>query len=507
MWQRFTFYDVRVIGHYLGVLVLFFSLAYVPPFIVALICGEWEPAARYLSTAGISLICGSGMRFMRIEPGRLNRQQALAVTGLAWIVLALFASVPLFFSGHYATYLDALFDGVSGLTTTGATVVVDLDHLSNADNMFRFMMHLLGGLGLIVVALSLGLFGKGGGASLYSSEGRSEHVVPNVVQTARFIARIAAAYVAVGTIVVAAICLFHGMEPLRAVLQSLWLSISGFMTGGFAPMSQSVMYYHSFSLELVLMVLMILGAINFVLHAEINRGNVSDFFRDMEIRTMVIWLATITCIFAASLTAGGAFSDLPAMLRGGLFMLISAFTTTGFQNITTNELVTVFTSGAFLVVAIAMAVGGSAGSTSGGMKLHRIGVVFKTIVAAVKETLAPDSARVVVTYNHVGRRQLSEGVMKEAMTVFMLFVVAYVAGALMGIAYGYEATQAIFESVAMVSNGGITAGIVSPGMPVGLEMAYIFLMWAGRLEFMTLLALLTEIAVSLKPRRKRAVRR
>ena len=164
MWQRFTLYDLRVIGHYLGTLILFSALTMVVPLLTALVFQEWEPAARYLFAAGLALTAGALLRFLRIEPGRLSRRQALAVTGTAWIILALFASVPLYFSGHYATYLDALFDGVSGLTTTGATVIQDLNHLSNADNMLRFMMHLLGGLGLIVVALSIGLFGKRAGA-------------------------------------------------------------------------------------------------------------------------------------------------------------------------------------------------------------------------------------------------------------------------------------------------------------------------------------------------------
>ncbi len=143
MWQRFTLYDVRVIGHYLGTLILFFAITMAVPLVTALACQEWGPVARYLFTAGIAVTIGAALRFLRIEPGRLNRQQALAVTGFAWIALAFVASIPLSLSGHYATYLDALFDGVSGLTTTGATVVVGLDHLSNADNMFRFMMHLL----------------------------------------------------------------------------------------------------------------------------------------------------------------------------------------------------------------------------------------------------------------------------------------------------------------------------------------------------------------------------
>ena len=137
MWQRFTFDDLRAIGHYLGMLVLFSALLMVVPLVTALVFQEWDPASRYFYSIGIALVVGSGLRFCRIQPGRLNRQQAMAVVGLAWVVLGLFCSIPLYFSGHYATYLDAVFDGVSGLTTTGATLIIDLDHLSYADNMFR----------------------------------------------------------------------------------------------------------------------------------------------------------------------------------------------------------------------------------------------------------------------------------------------------------------------------------------------------------------------------------
>ena len=173
-------------------------------------------------------------------------------------------------------------------------------------------------------------------------------------------------------------------------------------------------------------------------------------------------------IFTASLCTDGRFSDLPALLRRGLFMVVSAFTTTGYQTVTTNQMVGVFSSGAFLILAILMAVGAGGGSTAGGIKFTRVGLILKSFVATVKQTLAPDSARTVVTYNHLGRQTLSEGAVKEAMTVFMLFVVTYMAGALVGIAYGYDATQAIFESIAMTSNGGLST-IVGPAMPVGLD--------------------------------------
>ena len=503
MWQRFSLYDLRVIGHYLGTLTQLFAALMAVPFITALVFQEWEPAERYLLGIGIALVIGTLLQFLRIEPGRLGRRQALAVTGFAWIVLAFFASVPLFLSGHYATYMDALFDGVSGLTTTGATVALDIDHFSNADNMFRFMMHLVGGLGLIVVALSLGIFGKRSGSSLYTAEGRSEHVVPNVVQTTQLILRITLVIIFIAAVVLTALCISIGMEPVRAVLQSIWLAISAFNTGGFAPMAESVSYYNSIPIEVFLMLLMILGSISFVVHAEVWKGRLQSFFGDIEIRTMLIWLLVMTVVVAASLSASALFSDLPAMIRRGLFMVVSAFSTTGFQNVTTNQLTTVFSSGAFLALALIAAVGGSAGSTAGGVKLHRVGIIFKSIVSTVKEAVSPSSARVVVSYNHLGRRVLSSDAVKEAMTVFVLFVITYSVGALVGIAHGYEASQAIMESVSMTSNGGIITGIVTPGMSPSLEAFYIFQMWAGRLEFVTLLGVLAEIIASLAPRKRR----
>lgn len=503
MWQRFSLYDLRVIGHYLGTLTQLFAALMAVPFLTALVFQEWEPAERYLFGIGIALVVGTLLQFLRIEPGRLGRRQALAVTGFAWIVLAFFASVPLFLSGHYATYMDALFDGVSGLTTTGAAVALDIDHFSNADNMFRFMMHLVGGLGLIVVALSLGIFGKRSGSSLYTAEGRSEHVVPNVVQTTQLILRITLVIIFIAAVVLTALCISIGMEPVRAVLQSIWLAISAFNTGGFAPMAESVSYYNSIPIEVFLMLLMILGSISFVVHAEVWKGRLQSFFGDIEIRTMLIWLLVMTVVVAASLSASALFSDLPAIIRRGLFMVVSAFSTTGFQNVTTNQLTTVFSSGAFLALALIAAVGGSAGSTAGGVKLHRVGIIFKSIVSTVKEAVSPSSARAVVSYNHLGRRVLSSDAVKEAMTVFVLFVITYSVGALVGIAHGYEASQAIMESVSMTSNGGIITGIVTPGMSPSLEAFYIFQMWAGRLEFVTLLAVLAEIIASLAPRKRR----
>lgn len=500
MWQRFTLYDLRAIGHYLGVLIMWSAGLMAVPLVTSLIFQEWDAAGRYLLSIGIALVSGELLRFCRIQPGRLNRQQALAVVGLAWLVIGLFCSIPLYLSGHYITFLDALFDGVSGITTTGASLIVDLDHLSYADNTFRFMMHLLGGLGLIVVALSLGMFGKGAGSQLYSSEARSEHVVPNVIQTARFIAKVTAVVIAIASVVIATLLLLKGFEPARAILQAVWVSTSAFVTGGFTPMQQSIMYYHSSILEALTMILMIMGSISFMLYYGVWKGQTRAFFRDIEVRTTLLWVGFMLIVFVASLSASTLFSDLPALIRRGVYMVVAAFTTTGFSVITPNQLLAVLSSGAFLTLALFMAVGGSAGSTAGGIKMYRVGIIAKSIVQTVKQAVSPDSARVVESYQHVGRRILTPEAVKEATTVFILYVVTYVIGALVGIAHGYDATQSIFESIAMVSNGGLITGLATPGMPPTLEAFYILQMWVGRLEFITLLALIAQVVASVLPR-------
>lgn len=501
MWQRFSFDDVLTIGHYLGVLTTFFSFAFVAPFVTAILCQEWEPMLRYLMSGGIALTLGTLLRLMKVSPGRLTHQQAMAVTGLAWLFLAMIAAIPLYFSGHYASHLDALFEGVSGLTTTGASLVVDLEHMAFADNMWRFVLHFIGGLGLIVVALALGLMGSGT-SGLYSSEGRSDHVLPNIVSTTRLIGGISLVVIAVAAVFLSLFCLASGMEPIRAFFNALWIAISGFMTAGFAPTSQSVSYYHSYPLELVCMVLMLLGSISFALLVEVWKGRTKNFFQDIEVRVGVIWIVTATVVFMASLAASDSFSGLPELLRRGVFMVISAMSTTGFSVITGNQMVTCLSSGALLILILLMAIGGSSGSTAGGMKLMRVGIVAKSLVSTVKETMAPENARVSVVYRHLGRHVLSTDLARSAMTVSTLFVLTYVLGALAGVACGYDAISAIFDSVSMASNGGLSAGVVSAGMPAPLELIYIVEMWAGRLEFVTLIALLAKLVMTAIPRRR-----
>ncbi|MDD5806245.1 MAG: potassium transporter TrkG [Eggerthellales bacterium] len=499
MWQRFTIEDLRVICHYLGLLIMGMAALELVPIAAGVIMGEWTPVSHYLLCAGVTLIVGNCLRMVIPIPGKLTQKRAVAVTCLAWLVLAVGGAFPLYMSGHFATPLDALFEGMSGWTTTGASLVQDLNHFSTADNMWRFTMQGVGGLGVVVIALSLGMFGRNVDASLYSSEGRSEHVLPNIMQTTKFIVKLAVLFVGLGAVVLVGYCMYIGIDGWRGFFNGLWLSIASFNTGGMTSMSTGIVYYHSAALEFVVMLLILLGSINFTLYSELWKGRLIEFVKDAEVRGLVVWLALILAVFALLLATSGSYNDVLTLIRRGVFTIVAAFSSTGFQNISTNQLTTIVPSGALILLVFIMIVGGSSGSTTGGIKVIRVVTLGKELIAYVKDLLAPASARQAVSYYHLGSHPLTQELIRANIAVLMLYGFLAIITAVATLACGYDAASALFESVSMVSNIGMSSGIISPGMPAGLEILYIIVMWAGRLEYVTLLALLVSLIASINP--------
>jgi trk system potassium uptake protein TrkH len=503
MWPRFQRHDLGIIAHYLGTMLLLLAVLMTVPLAVSLLMREWAITGNYLIGVGCAVVVGGLMRLCRISPATLERRQAIAITSLVWVVGAVIAAIPLWLSGHYGSFLDAFFEGVSGLTSTGFSLCQDINHLSTADNMWRFTMQFLGGQGVIIIALSLGIFTKVG-SSFYSAEGRNEFVMPNIKKTAQFIWRFSSIVVVCGTLVLFVIMLLRGFSPERGLFHSLWLTIGSYDTGGFAPQSLSVMYYHSWPLEIIMMVLMLMGAVNFALYARIWRGGfrstVREFTQDIEIRTLALWTAFTLAVFVGAMTAGHFLTDYSGLVRRGVFTIVTVTTNAGYQVLTNNQMTTLLTSGAFFMVIVAMTIGGSSGSTAGGIKALRIGIIVKAIVARVKDVLAPKSARNTTSYIHLGRQLLSSETTGAVMTIAILYVVTYFIGAIAGITAGYDAIHATFESVAATSNAGLSSGIVAPEAPAYLKIVYILQMWLGRLEFLAFLAVLFSFIASLKPK-------
>lgn len=507
MWPRLTLEDLKVSGHYLGYLIVVTGAVMAIPFIIALANSHYDIAVNYLIGIGVCLVSGFLLCMLKINPTTLKRKQAVVITALAWLMCSLVAAIPLAMSGHYLSYFDSLFEAMSGFTTSGFSLCIDIDHMSVADNVWRFIMHFIGGQGLIVVVLTIGTFARSGSrASLYDAEGRHDHVLPEVRQTTLFIAKFSVSVIVVSAAIMTAILMIKGFDVQNAVLHGTCVTIAAYDTAGFSLMSTGLSYYHSWPLEIVCIVGMIMGAINFTLYNRLLKGGIKDFFRNFELQTFALLIGGVTVIVMVMMGMNGWLGNLDTMLRKGIFTVISATTSTGSQVISGAQMTSLIGTGTIFVLAVAMSIGGMSESMAGGLKAFRLGVMTKEIIIRIKRVLSPDSARMVSTYEHVGKKTITQAAVGTTLVVTALFVGSFLIGAIMAMAYGYDATTALFDSVSATSNNGLTTGIISPGMPLPMEIVYFIQMWLGRLEFLTVIAFLVALFTSIKPDRRRKLR-
>lgn len=497
MWIRFSLAEIRGIAHYLGVLVVGIALAMAIPLATALLLGEWEPALDYFIGLSAAAAIGVALMLADVSQPQISHRQSLIISALAWFSAAAVGAIPFALSGNYGSYLDALFDAMSGFTTSGLTVVVDLDHMAYSHNMWRHLTHLIGGQGIIVAAISLAIALKGGAFSLYLAEGRDERILPNVMHTARFIWFVTAVWTVFGTLMLTVVNWFSGMGALRGLLHGFWLTIAAFDTGGFGPMSQNALYYHSPWVEGALLVLMLAGTFNFNLHADLWRGDKFEVFKNIEARTLATNIAICVGFVAVAFGAGQVFSTDAELWRKGVFHIISANSGTGHQTVYPGQW-QFFGGAGVIAVVLAMAFGGMVSSTAGGIKSLRVGLILASVVLSVKQVLSPPSAVVRLRFHHLVDRFVTPEIVASAFTYFTLYMLSYISGGMIGSAYGYDAGSAMFESVSAAANVGLSSGITSPSMPAGLKVLYIMQMWSGRLEFLSLIAFVLSVFLAFK---------
>lgn len=498
MWIRVRLIDVRIVLHFTGIFLIGLSVAMLLPLATAIAFREWGPALDYILGIGVCIAVGGALRFAIRHEARVTHTHALALTATGWAVAALVGAIPLALSPHYPQYVDAVFDVMSGLTTSGLTVAVDLDHMAVAHNMWRHLTHFIGGQGIVVAALSLAVGMRGAAFSLYSAEGRDERVLPNVLHTTRFIWAVATVYVGLGTLALFAVNTYLGMSVVRGAIHAFWLSIAAYDTGGFAPQSQNAMYYHSYLFEVVLLFLMLAGTLNFNLHAQVWRGDRAELWRNIETRVLAGNILILSAIVAFGMGALAGTPGIPEVLRKGVFHIVSAHSGTGHQTVYPVQWIRDLGGGTFVAVILAMAAGGAVSSTAGGIKALRIGLILKSVVQHVKSAVSPRSAVTQVRYHHLREVILSPETAAAASLVFIMYTVTYITGGLIGSAYGYGAAEALFESVSATANVGLSTGITSAAMPFGLKLLYIVQMWAGRLEFLAVLVVIAQLVMAVR---------
>ncbi len=480
--------DFRVIAFYLGRIFLLVAAASALPLIWAAAAREWSPLGSFLLMGGVFALLGVvGVRLAPRE-SKLGWSHGMVVVALTWLIVPLIGAIPLWLSGHFGRPLDAFFDAVSGLTTTGLSLLNDVDHLASSLNFWRHFLQFLGGQGIILAALTI--FAGTGGITLYFGEARDERILPSVTSTARFIWAVSVVHLVFGVTALGMVgWIVLGFDLDRAVFHGLMTFFAGFDTGGFSPQSSSIGYYHSAIFEGVTALLMVAGAMSFGLHYALWRGPRRSVFANLETRTILATFGFTMVLTLLGLAATGLFKTVAGLTRQGFFQILSAHTGTGFSTVPSAELAR-WGGLAFGGIAIAMALGGMGSSTAGGVKSLRIGLTIKAVVNQIRQVLLPEHAVVGTAYHQSGRKHLTPNLIQSVMIISLLYVALYLLGAGIGLAYGIPLQEALFESVSASANVGLSVGVTDPSMPILLEVAYMLQMWAGRLEFVAVFSLL-----------------
>ena len=463
------------------------------PLVTSLLLSEWNPAIDFVISISVSSLIGCSLMLLgrrtRLDEVEVDWKYGFIIAALSWIMLMFLCSIPYLLSRHTLSLLDGCFDVMSGFTTTGLVLTQDLDHLSTGLNMWRHMLTFIGGQGMVVLALSF--IGKhtNGGYKMYCGEGKDIKLVPNVKDTARLIWKISLIYLLVGTVALWICGMYIGLKPLPAFLHGLYIFESAWSTGGFAPNTQNIMYYHSFTYEIITIIFFVLGSLNFGLHYAIWQGKKKEIYKNIEVQSFFITSFLLTAFAVLKLSQTGIYTDAVSSFRRVVYNVLSAHTTTGFGSVYARQFALQWGDFGILIMVIAMLIGGSACSTAGGFKGLRVGVVFKGIITDIRKILSSERNVRVVKYHHIKDYVLDDTTVKSSALIIVCYMVLFCITTLLGTFYGYSFADSAFEAASVSGNVGLSIGVTTASMPALLKIQYILAMYLGRLEFISVFAL------------------
>lgn len=503
MLPRFHLIDFSTAGHHLGTVLVVCGILMLVPAGVAGFTGELSCVSDYLAGAGVTVFVGALLRLLKYR--RLDRKRSLLLCGAGWIAAALFCAIPLYLSNNFNNYFDAFFDSVSALTTTGVSLLPDVEHLSNAQVTWRALMSLGGGLSVVIIALYLGFFGEGGYSARENARVRHDSMSHSLMATGKFLWVVAGSIMLLGTVIVAVLLFLKGLTPADALLNGFWLTSGAYSTTSFIPHASNLVFYHSKWLNAFLAAVMLLGGLSYGVFGMVLHGKARLAKRNSEFRAYVVWIVVLVLLITVILCREGLYTTGAGLFNQGGFMVISAATTSGMQTVYPQQMGKSFVDGALIIVMVAMFVGTCSASSGGGMKIFRAMQLVRWFVYTVKRALLPDRVHVKVEYFHYGTKQTTSGDATLAMTITSLYIGAVTVGSMLFIGHGYEPLAAVFEALSYVTNGGMDMGVVPSTMSLDLKIMTLLLMFMGRLEFITIIAVVFGLLVSLDPRRSRTV--
>lgn len=493
--------DFKVIGFFFGKIILGLGLWFIIPMVTAIIFKEQDAFLDFSISFVFSICLGlllSLICYIPKDKRNLDWVHGMVVVALSWVVAMFLGAIPMWLSGHWLSFLDACLDAMSGFTTTGLTLAQDIDHISYSCNLWRHLTAFIGGQGIVIIVLSFLTGTERGSYSLYMGEGREERILPNLIQTARFIWLVSFVYLVLGSLALAISMRASGIPWVDSFFQGICIFIAAFDTAGFTPQSQNILYYHSFWVEIVAIVVMFWGGVSFAFHYELWTGDKKAIFKDSEMRAFIISIMVLFIVVLIGLAHAGVYDSSAMLFRKGFFQLISAHTTTGYSTIYASQFGSLWSPLAVLALIMAMGFGGCLGGTNGAIKMMRVMLVFKAFRSEIKRLMFSDSTVVVEKLHHIRDVVVEDKQVKAAMLIALAFILLYFIGALVGVYFGYPFLDSLFESTSAAGNVGLSIGITLPSMPALLKVTYIIEMWVGRLEFIAVFVLIGFVVSWLK---------
>ncbi|PTW62129.1 trk system potassium uptake protein TrkH [Breoghania corrubedonensis] len=472
--------DLRPILLVTGVLLATLGVAMMVPALVDL-AAENDDWRIFAASSLLTMMIGLALWLSsRGSPGSMGLRQAFVMTCLVWIVLSAFGALPLLWSGSVPTYTDAFFEAMSGLTTTGATVIVGLDHAAPGVLFWRAILQWLGGLGIIVMALAVLPMLKVGGMQLFKAEAfdAPEKILPRATQISGIMTLIF-----IGLTGTCAI-LYHlaGMALDDAIMHAM----TTVATGGFSTKDASLGHFDSAAIDWIAVAFMCIGSLPFLLYIKLLRGEPRALLRDTQVRTFFMLLAIFILIIWLFQHHSGIHDGIEG-LRYAAFNVVSVMTGTGYANADYNAWGP-FSAGLFFII---MFIGGCAGSTSCGIKVFRLQVLWASLGQHFNRSVYPNG----IFVPRFNGRPIDDNVVAAVQSFFFLYICSFAGLAIALNMTGLDDLTALSGAATAISNVGPGLGeIIGPAgtfqsLNDPAKWVLSFGMLLGRLELLTVLVL------------------
>ncbi len=435
-----------------------------------------------LGSFAITVLAASATYGLTRKVGEVNHREGICIATLGWILTAAFGALPFYIYGTFPTYTDAYFEAMSGFTTTGASVLADIEAQPAGILFWRSLTHWLGGMGIVVLSLAVLPALGAGGMQLYRAEvpgPTADKLVPRIRETAR---RLYVVYSLISVVEVVFL-LFGGMN----LFDSLTYTFGTMGTGGFAPKNASVGYYHSAYIDLVIAAFMFIAGANFLLHYNaLARQDWSGYRKDEEFRFYGAVVGVCTLTVAANLVTAKLYPGFFTALRHALFSVISIITTTGFV---TEDFEKWPTYGHYILLLL-MFIGGCAGSTGGAIKCVRVWLLLKIAYGQLFRLVHPKAVRTTWYNGRIVPPDVSQGIQ----SMFVLYMLTFLFSSVALAALGIDALTAISAVAATLGNVGPGLGTVGPvenysHFSLVAKWVCSFAMLVGRLEVYSVVVL------------------